>query len=286
MEEVACQQCRMMNPASASFCTRCGAAIATGAVPGVPAAGSASGWELATAGMAVPPPPMDPLGKLRTEECAGWWQRFGASLLDALIFGLVIVLVAVVVAGVAWVASPDIFDDVDAWAESDDEFAAEGPFSSDSSDDDVFFWTVVAMLVLGAMAVTWETMWTKSSQMAKPGQALAGFRVVQVDGMRRLTMGRSLGRAFAKMLYNIPNFGSLLYLASAFTIGLTGRKQGLHDMMSGTACVRTNALERRGIGPGAHTPAHSMHTPPPPAPTRGTAELPSTDPPATGGPFV
>jgi hypothetical protein len=112
--------------------------------------------------------------------------------------------------------------------------------------------------------------------MARPGQSAAGFRVVRAQDLTPLTTSRSFGRFGGKLLYSIPTLGSGLTFITAFTIGLTEKKQAIHDMVGGTVCVRKSALARRGIGPdtaaalhggsSVQSPASFVHPPlhPPP----------------------
>lgn len=66
------------------------------------------------------------------------------------------------------------------------------------------------------------------------GKRLLGLRVVDLDGAR-ISFWKATGRYFAKAL-------SLLTLFIGFyMIGLTKKKQGLHDLLSGCLVVRHNS---------------------------------------------
>lgn len=242
MEQVQCQQCRMPNPATSSFCSRCGAAL--GAQPA--GASSASGWELATAGMAQPPAPQAEAGVLRKEELAGWWRRLGAYILDTII---VLVLLGIIAA--VLVASGML-----EWSQLDSDPNPNNYRYNLMYQGENGGVLIVAWLLLAA----WDVAWTRSSTMAKPGQLAAGFRVAKVEPLQPLTTGRAVARAAAKLLYNVPVVGPLLFIASAFTIGLSEKKQGLHEMVAGTVSVRKPALAQRGIGPDAANASSGLPT--------------------------
>lgn len=232
MQQIECATCTTKNVQGAAFCSACGAALGTGAP---------SGWALATAGIDEPAPTVAGTGPLRREELASWWARFGGSLLDSLIL---MVIVVVIVGGVAFVGA--LID-------------PEGisiAINSDSDGASSTGWVVLLVSLFFAVYIGWEVWWLRSANhMARPGQALAGFRVVRASDLTRLTAGRAFGRFGGKLLYGIPNIGTLLTLASAFTIGLGRERQGVHDMIAGTVCVRRTALAQRGIGPDAAGPS-------------------------------
>jgi uncharacterized RDD family membrane protein YckC len=292
MDSIQCTACRTMNAATASFCNGCGAALAVPSaavnpVDEAPMGAAPSGWALATAGMGLAPETSDPAsGPLRKDELAAWWPRFGGYLLDGLIaFGALLLLWGALGMFMA-VSDPDALSALGDWFETDEEFPAVGDG-----------WIGLFFVVTFAGYFAWEVLWLRSEGMGRPGQRIAGFRVVRASDVSRLTTGRALGRAAAKLIYNIPQLGTLFWIASAFTIGLSDRKQGLHDMLGGTACVRKDALARRGIGPDAANvgmlPSQLPGMPTaPPTSTWGTP--PSSSPPYTPppnlppsqGPFV
>lgn len=272
MTEQQCDRCRTANPPEAAFCHGCGAALAsTGAAARADAA--PSGWALATAGMAQPPEQASGHGPLRREELAGWWQRLGASFLDGIIVVLLLGIAAALLTLLAWLVDPGAVELTLAWG--DDEVSDEAYGASNA-----WWWLAVVGPLLLVGYLLWEVLWIRSAKhMARPGQWLAGFRVVRAEGIERVSTGRAVGRMAAKWLYNVPQAGTLATLASAFTIGLTKRRQGLHDMIGGTVCVRRDALARRGIGPDANDESLVRH-----AEWRSQAAGAPAPPPAVGVP--
>lgn len=308
MTEQQCTRCRTANPPEAAFCNGCGTTLARDRPTERPDA-APSGWALATAGMERAPEPVVGFGALRRDELAGWWARLGGWILDGIIALLVIGSATILVGVVGYLLDPDGIERAFDWF-------IEDQYLDGADIGNSWIWLVLVGGVLVIGYVLWEVLWIRSARMAKPGQSVAGFRVVRVEGLERLSTGRAVGRMFSKALYNVPNLGFLVTVASAFTIGLTERRQGLHDMIAGTACVRKDALARRGIGPDAGNealvsqaawrlretrpagaPGHGVpHAPPvptagaaapqPPAvpPAPPAAPSPGTPPPAPPGP--
>ncbi|MCW2962369.1 MAG: hypothetical protein JWM25_1562 [Thermoleophilia bacterium] len=281
------------------------AATTPGAAPVIPAMPAPSGWALAASGMHQQPASgLGEAAPLHQEECASWGARFGAYLLDGIILAVLSLVTFGIVAGIVGVAAPEFSDRV--W---DDMNAPDAGSTVLSESDEI----AVGLLIMGfglvvvLVSAIWNVLWLRSAGMAKPGQRAAGFRVVRLEDLERLGVGRSIGRTAASMLYSIPYVSVLTLIASAFTIGLTDRRQSLHDLIASTVCVRKDALARRGIGPdavGAGTyggvpyPGSAHHaTPTSPAPAShappSTYAPPSAPPPlpprpgsTEGGPFI
>lgn len=250
MTEQQCSRCRTANLPHAAFCNGCGAALAPAQAAERPDA-APSGWALATAGMQHAPDPGVGSGALRREELASWWARLGASIVDGILVLLVVGLGAAAVGLVGYLVDPEGVERLFGWLDGESFGGGAVP----SSDGGLVWLLLVGVVILVAYAV-WEVAWIRSARfMGRPGQLVAGFRVVRADGLERLSLGRAIGRAASKLMYNVPNVGFLATIASAFTIGLTERKQALHDMIGGTVCVRKDALARRGIGPDASNEA-------------------------------
>jgi len=85
-----------------------------------------------------------------------------------------------------------------------------------------FVWLVVTWLY-------WATM-ESSSKQSTLGKALLGMVVTDVEG-NRMSFGKATVRHFGKMA------SALFVLAGFVMIGFTARKQGLHDMITGSLVV-------------------------------------------------
>lgn len=78
---------------------------------------------------------------------------------------------------------------------------------------------------------------------ATPGKRLMGLRVTDMNG-ERLTFGRATGRYFAKIL------SGLLFCIGYIMVGVTEKKQGLHDRLADTLVLYGKAGEE-----GPHRPS-------------------------------
>jgi uncharacterized RDD family membrane protein YckC len=87
--------------------------------------------------------------------------------------------------------------------------------------------------VLAAVLFLAYTAWFESSRMrATPGKLLLGLVVTDEFG-GRLSFGRALGRAVAKLLPSSALYGLGFYMILA-----SERRQALHDRMAGTLVTR------------------------------------------------
>jgi uncharacterized RDD family membrane protein YckC len=148
---------------------------------------------------------------------AGFWIRFVAFLIDALILG---VIAAVIVGAMAIVA------------------LAIGVEFHDDEDENVTL--IVVGILLGAMAlivVSWlyEALMTSSRHGATFGKRALGLRIVRADGAP-LSFGRATARHFLKAMITPLVPFAVGYLLAAFTNG----KRALHDFMADTLVLRTS----------------------------------------------
>lgn len=140
----------------------------------------------------------------------GFWLRFVAYIIDAVILN-VVSWVIMMVAGVGVSLGG----------------AAEN---------------VAVGSVMGAYGVSFVINWLYSAVLeSSEWQATVGKKamslVVTDSAGQRIGFGRATGRYFSKFI-------SVLILGIGFLmVGWTRRKQGLHDMMAGTLVYKTNAPE-------------------------------------------
>ena len=266
MTDVTCPACGAPNAADARFCARCGTGLPTPTSSGPadqPAASGAAptGWDLAAAGMAQEPLPVTG-GPVEKRDYASWGARFGAALIDGIILTLVGFVLGAIGALIWHQVDPSSLND---WA---DGFVADVEHGSALDYGERFG---VWALLSGIAGLVWEVLWLRSRYMAKPGQRMAGFRVTAVDGSR-LSTGRAVARALAKVVYSIPRINWLTLIASAIMIGVNGRRRALHDVIAGTVCIRKDSLERLAGGGAAASVSHAA-----PA-TPATVVLPPTAP--------
>lgn len=136
----------------------------------------------------------------------GFWIRFVAAIIDAVIVQAVVMPISFVIGGIT---------------------GAAGAIGGGSN---------VGLAILGGLfgavigiAGTWlyEGLMTSSARQATLGKMIFGMRVTDLNG-NRISFGRATGRYFAKWL------SAFTLLIGYIVAGFTERKQALHDMIAGT----------------------------------------------------
>lgn len=160
-------------------------------------------------GPAAPPPPVwDATPAGQTTGYGGFWIRFVAYLIDAILLNVAFWVIAVVIGVNLIPADPAKIDA--------EKFMAEmGKFE------------------LVALVVTWLyfALLESSARGATVGKMALGLRVVD-DRRQRISFLRATGRFFAKFISGIILL--IGYIMAAFT----DRKRALHDIMAGTLVVK------------------------------------------------
>lgn len=141
----------------------------------------------------------------------GFWIRFVAVIIDAIVVGLVTGPVSLIMGVVLGLAGHAV------------SMPNEGA-------------QLASFMVTGAFGalVHWiyEAALESSKHQATLGKMALGLKVTDLEG-RRISFGRATGRHFAKWI-------SWLTITIGFIIaGFTERKQALHDMIAGTLVKRT-----------------------------------------------
>src|SRR5208282_6521696 len=77
----------------------------------------------------------------------------------------------------------------------------------------------------------YEALMESSSYQATLGKMIFGMKVTDLYG-NRISFGRATGRHFAKIL------SGMILCIGFIMVGLTERKQGLHDLLAGTLVRR------------------------------------------------
>ena len=140
----------------------------------------------------------------------GFWIRFVAAIVDAILVQVVVVPFGALLGGVIGVAG----------------VAARMP------GEGTRLVAVIVGTVLGLLA-SWiyEAAMESSSLQATLGKMIFGMKVTDLNG-NRISFARATGRHFAKYL------SSMILFVGYIMAGFTERKQALHDMIAGTLVIR------------------------------------------------
>jgi uncharacterized RDD family membrane protein YckC len=211
-----CSKCGANVPDGAVFCSACGQPTAgvaagqpatvaparpTGVTPGY-APPVQAGWQAPVARPAV--------------AYAGFWLRFVAFLIDAIVLGFV-----------GWfIFLP---------------FAASmglrhGLFlgrSAPRPEDLIPFFGILFRLALLRLVLNWLyfALFESSGWQATLGKKALGLEVTDLAG-RRISFGRATGRFFGKLI------SGFILMIGFIMAGFTEKKQALHDMLAGTLVIR------------------------------------------------
>ena len=196
-----CSRCGAQNDATARFCQRCGASLVPAGFPAAPASSAAT----------VTAQPYG--GAVSRSAYGGFWIRFLAFMIDALLLGVVLVPVSASIWGIHAAR------------------ILHGPWDGEGIG------TVVVL------APAWNSLWLIGSWLyeafmlssrwqATLGKLALGLRVTDEYG-QRITFLRATGRHFAKYL-------SWMTICIGFImVAFTERRQALHDFVAGTLVWRS-----------------------------------------------
>lgn len=176
---------------------------------------------------AAPSAPLLPqMTEAALEDYAGFWKRVGAYILDTIILYLPNLFIMKMMGGDAAQAT---LKKALLGAPGDPHamMAAYG-----------HFYSTMGMAIVITTIITWLyfAICESSAWQATIGKLALGIRVTDLQG-KRISLPRALGRYPAKVLSFFILFVGVLMVA------WTRRKQGLHDMISGTLVLNGRASE-------------------------------------------
>ncbi len=195
-----CTKCGTPNPASAAFCSRCGAANGP-AVAAVPAG--------------VPPGSYAPVAAYPAIQSGvrygGFWIRVVAAIIDTILIRVVLFPIAAI-------------------------FGLSGMALGGMRHSGFTLLHLLGggVMVVLTIAASWlyEAVMESSSYQATLGKMILGMKVSDLYG-NRISFARATGRHFAKIL------SAMILCIGFIMVGLTERKQGLHDLIAGTLVRRS-----------------------------------------------
>ena len=197
-EVIYCSQCGAQNGANAKFCQRCGAPV--------PRVGVSSPQSSAAVGYPAAVPSY-------SAAYGGFWVRFVAVLIDAVVLSAALIPARIVFAGIFGLG------------------AFHGRL--DRGDLRELLFVVLPAMQLLFVGASWlyEALLLSSPWQATLGKKALGLKVTDEFGSR-ITFLRATGRHFAKYL-------SVMTLCIGFMMaGFTERKRALHDIIAGTLVMK------------------------------------------------
>lgn len=231
-----CSKCGAQVADTAAFCPSCGQV--TGNEPSAPRGiPLAPGGFVTPSSEAIPSPHVAPTPAATAPvytpypvtasatAYAGFWLRFVAYIIDALILGIPFGFVFI-----SALASSGLLRSID-------NFPSEGPDALAR----LLGMGLIFRLVLAAIVLEWlyYALLESSAWQATLGKKVLGIYVTDLSGTR-ISFGRATGRFFSMILFRIvPLIGVLLFFPiDCICAGLTEKKQALHDMMAGCLVIR------------------------------------------------
>ncbi len=142
--------------------------------------------------------------QLDETEYVGFWPRVGASVIDALLIGIIIWPILTALYGDAYWSGEKLF---------------YGPM------DVLLSWVFPALAVI----LFWIT------KQATTGKMLFSLKVVDAQTGSKPSRAQCIGRYFAYFVAGLPLGLGIIWVA------FDARKQGWHDKLAGTAVVRAKS---------------------------------------------
>ena len=214
-----CNKCGAQNAAGAQFCNRCGASTS----PTPSAVPTASSPPSASPNFASSnPPSFNPASPYAASATAyqaiapvagvgygGFWIRVVAAIIDAIILRIVVAPVGMIFGGLGMA----------------------GMMSGIPHRGLKILGGGITIILLIFGSWLYEAFMESSSYQATLGKMIFGMKVTDLYG-NRISFERATGRHFAKWL------STMILGIGYIMVGLTERKQGLHDLLAGTVVRR------------------------------------------------
>jgi uncharacterized RDD family membrane protein YckC len=145
---------------------------------------------------------------------AGFWLRFVAYIIDAILIGVVNFIVLIPFLGMIGLSSA-----------MDNPEAAEGMMIAAMG---TYFMSMFVMFIAGWL---YFALMESSNKGATLGKMALSLRVTGMNG-EKISFGKATGRYFGKII------SGMILCIGYIMAGFTEKKQALHDMMAGCLVVR------------------------------------------------
>lgn len=205
-------------------CSSCGAATADGSAFCGSCGRPIIGYSVAQASAAAPAVGAAPeVGVAATRTYAGFWLRFVAYVIDGLIVGAAVIVVAAIAIG--FLGTEGIREALDQTGRGMNQ------------PNPVFPWGLfAAILVLATVSVLAQWLYFAGMESSKSqgtlGKMALGLVVTDMNG-QPISFARASGRFFSKLITGLVPFAIGYIMA-----GFTEKKQALHDMIASCLVLR------------------------------------------------
>jgi uncharacterized RDD family membrane protein YckC len=201
-----CNKCGAQNAAGAQFCSRCGAPTSPASTN--PAFANPAPFNPASP-YSAPAPGYQPVVPAVGAGYGGFWIRVVAAIIDGIIMRVVVAPVSIIFGGLG----------------------LAGMMSGLPHRGIGLLGGGVTLIALFFGSWLYEAFMESSSYQATLGKMIFGMKVTDLYG-NRISFARATGRHFAKIL------SAMILCIGYVMVGLTERKQGLHDLLAGTLVRR------------------------------------------------
>lgn len=212
-----CTKCGAQYSAGTAFCQSCGNPVVAASAPPVPSMTASSAPPMSVSPYAA----TNPVVYGPVVSYGGFWQRFAAYFIDAIITGAAMMVLVVPVVMMTGVMA---------------HLGSLGHPPGEEMDPAAaaLFFTVIFGLAAIALLVSWlyHAYLESGEKQATWGKSAMGLYVTDVAG-QRISFARASGRFFSKIITGmIPLF--IGWIMAAFT----ERRQALHDMIASTVVLK------------------------------------------------
>lgn len=202
-----CNKCGTLNTVGSQFCSHCGAS--TSPTPGVgPVAVSSSPTPASP--YSVPATSYRAVAPVVGVGYGGFWIRVVAAIVDGVLLRVVVAPVGMIFGGLG---------------------LAGGMMTGMPHMGIGLLGGGITIVLVLFGSWLYEAFMESSSYQATLGKMIFGMKVTDLNG-NRISFERATGRHFAKWL------SGMLLCIGFIMVGLTERKQGLHDLLAGTLVRR------------------------------------------------
>jgi uncharacterized RDD family membrane protein YckC len=151
---------------------------------------------------------------------AGFWMRFLAYIIDAILLGVVSLVIFIPLLGVIGLTASMNLSDME-----------QGSAAGGGVIAALIATYMICALIIAVAGWLYFALMESSAKQATLGKLALGLRVTDMNGAR-VSFGRATGRYFGKIVS-----GLILYIGFIMA-GFTQQKQALHDIMAGCLVIR------------------------------------------------